>query len=389
VWHEDLDLYHVAATRTEALDLLGRGLLTVLLGVGAFYFGYSSPAGRVIGECLPLPSSRWSRDRVRFAGGTFTAIGVLAYAAYAHTAGGVLFLAANMEMRSELSAGMHAYFFGIRFLELGLLLRCVAHWRWGAGRLRRATLLLHALAVMVAVGMLGSRAWPMEVLFMILVARAALVRAPRLRTFALTVCGGLFLFSVYDQYRNLTHQGFSGEEVDEISVARLDALYEGALGGRNFDMMDNLLAVIHYTPDRLPHLLGSSYAHFFVNFVPRRMWEGKPKGVDSLLAERIYGWGIGGAPPGTLGELYLNLHLAGVVVGMALFGGLARVIRVYTLREAKHPFLALVLGASLVFVGMLTRGSFFQVATVCAMRLAPLLLAAIAVQTPRRPAPAR
>ncbi len=383
VFHEELDLYHIALGRSDALDLLGRGLLIVLLGVGAFYFGYASPIGSGLGRRLPLPSARWSRARVRVASVVCTTFGTAAYAAYARAAGGVLFLATNMEMRSELSAGMHAYFFGIRFLELGLLLRWVAHLRWGSGRLGRATLVLHALAVMVAVGMLGSRAWALEILFMMLVARAVLVRAPRLRTLAVTVAAGLFLFSIYDQYRNLTHEGVSDEELVELSFDGADTLYEGVLGGRNFDMMDNLLAVIHYTPNRLPHLLGSSYAHFFVNFIPRQLWEGKPKGVDSLLAERIYGWGIGGAPPGTLGELYLNAHLAGVVVGMALFGGLARAIRVYAEREAKHPFLALVLGAALIFVGMVTRGSFFQVATVWAMRLVPLILAALFVRMPR------
>ncbi|MFN8178341.1 MAG: O-antigen polymerase [bacterium] len=383
VWHEKLNLYHILVDRPTALDLLARGLLVVILGVCGFYLGYASPQAASLGARLPVPRSRWSVRRVRALSLLFTTIGAASYAAYAHAAGGLIFLATNMELRSELSAGMHLYFFGIRFLELGLLFRYVGHLRGRAGRLRRFSLAIHALAVMVAVGLLGSRAWAMEVLFMMLVVRAAMLRPPRLRTLAIVVASGLFLFSVYDQYRNLTHHGFRASEAKEISVGSATAVYDGVLGGRNFDMMDNLLSVLWYTPDRLPFLLGSSYLHFFVNFVPRGLWPGKPKGIDSILAEKIYGWAMGGAPPGTIGELYFNFQFAGVVVGMALFGALVRVAWTYSKRERRHPFLALFLGATLVFVGMVTRGSFFQVGSTWAMRIVPIFLGSLLVRAGR------
>lgn len=377
VWHEDLDLYHIFVDRSTALDLVARGLLVALLGVGAFYLGYASPAAAALGTRLPLPSARWSGGRTRALAVFFTAIGAVSYAAYAKSAGGLIFLATNMELRSQLSAGMHAYFFGIRFLEIGLLFRYVVHLREGASRTRRFSLGLHAVAVMVAVGLLGSRAWAMEVLFMLLVVRATLLRPPRLRTLGVIVAAGLFLFSVYDQYRNLTHKGFEAHEAQDISFAHVGRIYEGALGGRNFDMMDNLVSVLYYTPSPLPYLLGSSYLHFFVNFVPRGLWPGKPKGIDSILAEKIYGWGMGGAPPGTIGELYFNFQLPGVLVGMGLFGFFARCVWTYANRQKRHPFLALFLAATLVFIGMVTRGSMFQVGSTCTMRLVPILLGSL------------
>jgi hypothetical protein len=91
---------------------------------------------------------------------------------------------------------------------------------------------------------------------------------------------------------------------------------------------------------------------------------------------------MGGAPPGTIGELWLNFRWAGVLCGMAVFGAACRLIRVYAGREARHPFLALFLGVTLVFVGMVTRGSFFQVGTTCTMRLVPILLGSLLVVSP-------
>jgi hypothetical protein len=386
VWHEDLDLYHILVSRHDAIDLLARALLVVILGVVAFYLGFVSPAAAALGRRLPLPSSRWSPRRTRAVATCFTALGVASYVAYARAAGGLLFLATNMELRSELSAGMHAYFFGIRFLELGLLFRYVDHLRAAVGPWRRLSLGLHTLAVMAAVGLLGSRAWAMEVLFMMLVVRTWLLRPVRVRTLGLVVAGGLLLFSVYDQYRNLTHKGFEAHEAQEISVGQAGVIYKGVLGGRNFDMMDNLLSVMRYTPSPLPYLLGSSYLHFFVNFVPRRLWEGKPKGIDSILAERIYGWGMGGAPPGTIGELYFNFHWPGVLVGMALFGFFASCVWTYARREPRHPFLALSFAATLVFIGMVTRGSMFQVGSTWTMRVAPIVLGGL-LASGGRPAP--
>lgn len=379
LWHEDLDLYHIPLGRTEALELLGRGVLVVVVAVLAFYFGYLSPLGAAVAARAPVPPRLWQPGRVRAISLLFTAIGAASYAMYARAAGGLVFLATNMELRSELSAGMHVYFFGIRFLELGLLFRYAQHLQSATRRSRPVPIGLHALLVMVAVALLGSRAWAMEVLFMMLVVRALLLRPPSARALLVTVVVGLFAFSVYDQYRNLTHEGLEAHELGEISVGQADALYEGVLGHRNFDMMDNLLSVLEFTPGPLPYLMGSSYAYYFTNWIPRKLWAGKPKGVDSILAERIYGWRMGGAPPGTIGELWMNFGWAGVIVGMAVFGAACRWIRDYAARVPKHPFLAMFLGASLVFVGMVTRGSFFQVGITATMRVIPMLLGSLLV----------
>jgi hypothetical protein len=61
----------------------------------------------------------------------------------------------------------------------------------------------------------------------------------------------------------------------------------------------------------------------FVWFVPRALWSGKPiMSIGSWYATTVLGWapGSGETSPTLPGDFYLNFGLAGVLVGMFLYG---------------------------------------------------------------------
>lgn len=95
---------------------------------------------------------------------------------------------------------------------------------------------------------------------------------------------------------------------------------------------ENLEYIISSVPDRTPYLGGVTYLKPLLWWVPRSLWPEKPENITRLIVyePRPHSF-AGGTSQGVtmIGEMYWNLGLVGVVVGMYLFGLIARVIEVY------------------------------------------------------------
>jgi oligosaccharide repeat unit polymerase len=94
--------------------------------------------------------------------------------------------------------------------------------------------------------------------------------------------------------------------------------------GGDFSEVENFVELKQLVPEELPRLGGRSIWQVPGAFLPRQIYGDKPKPVDFELAEAIYGHGSKAGTPFTLaGELFWNYGIAGVLIGMALLGGLA------------------------------------------------------------------
>ena len=73
-------------------------------------------------------------------------------------------------------------------------------------------------------------------------------------------------------------------------------------------------------------LLGQSYIAAFVAFIPRNVWEDKPRGPDSLYAQQFLGAPKEGQgiPVSSTAEMYWNFGLAGVLTLSFVYGALLR-----------------------------------------------------------------
>ena len=96
-------------------------------------------------------------------------------------------------------------------------------------------------------------------------------------------------------------------------------------------------------------LWGSSYGAAVFAFVPRAIWEDKPRGPGSLYAQNFLGEVREGlaVPVNPTAEEYWNFGFVGVILLSALYGGLIRYAHNIYMRRQENPF---VVAAFVLFV---------------------------------------
>lgn len=82
------------------------------------------------------------------------------------------------------------------------------------------------------------------------------------------------------------------------------------------------IAVIAMVPEKIEPLYGESYLGALLFFIPRAIWEDKPRGVGAMYAQEFFGATADGLgiPIGPVGEAYWNFHIPGVILVFFLFG---------------------------------------------------------------------
>ena len=87
-------------------------------------------------------------------------------------------------------------------------------------------------------------------------------------------------------------------------------------------------------------LLGQTYLAAVFAFVPRPLWEDKPRGAGSMFAQTFLGTTEDGfaVPIGAVAEAYWNFNVPGVVVLFVLYGFLLRRVHGLYLRRYSDPF---------------------------------------------------
>ena len=130
------------------------------------------------------------------------------------------------------------------------------------------------------------------------------------------------------------------------------ALYASDLG-----TFDDLVAMRELVPASIPFLNGGTIREIPQALVPRRLWPGKPVGVDARVASYLYP-GVAVAVPISLqGELYWNGGLAVVIGGSLVIGAAFGALGRFGLRSRiRTPFFVLYAVALPFTHAFLTRG---------------------------------
>lgn len=160
----------------------------------------------------------------------------------------------------------------------------------------------------------------------------------RLAVFLLPI--GLSLFGALAIIRSSGQTGDTA--VQALMSARADQVFEAVqteLEGRRYLSGSSAIVLEGHEVLDGP-LLGRTYLAAIFVFVPRPLWEDKPRGAGSLFAQTFLGTTRDGfaVPIGAVAEAYWNFNVPGVIVLFALYGLLLRRVHGLYLRRYSDPF---------------------------------------------------
>jgi oligosaccharide repeat unit polymerase len=161
----------------------------------------------------------------------------------------------------------------------------------------------------------------------------------------------------------------------QVQLSDVSARSAGTSFAASLDIYQPYLAIIDGFPDRHEFLWGSSFAYLLVHPIPRSLWPEKPEapivGITRLtLGDAAVQSGV--AYP-NIGEFYANFGVAGIVIGMWLFGIVMRCSYEYMKRYSDNDWARVAYAITLPFlVQVVSRGYFVQIAQEAAFLFAPL-----------------
>lgn len=122
-----------------------------------------------------------------------------------------------------------------------------------------------------------------------------------------TITGGLQSFDLLTGVSSLSSQ------------LSLEGVIEFASGSDLVDIRTFVLLVDNYGRV-LPLKYGSTMLRIFYQFIPRAIWPDKPYDLGLEIGQLAGASSLSGTPPGFFGEMYMNFHVFGVLIGGFLLG---------------------------------------------------------------------
>lgn len=137
------------------------------------------------------------------------------------------------------------------------------------------------------------------------------------------------------------------------------------------DEMTYMINFIMRMPADYGFKYGATFLQLFLMPIPRFLWEDKPSVMQIDVTKIFYpqyaandiAW-----PPSLAGELYVNFQVAGIVLGMFLFGWLCGRLQVYALRSTSY-YRVLIYSMALFTVFREVRGDFATITSIFLMQL--------------------
>jgi len=313
-----------------------------IVGLLAFYMGYYSKAGTKIADHVPAMADEVSSHRLRVLAWTFIAIGAVGLWAYMETSGGWREFWSKPHGLGGKTEHTTAYVYQLpELMIVGFFL--IVYDAMTQPRLDAAAwgrILIASIGGIGVYTLLWSRRtfilWAMITVFILYFLRKR--KFPNVMTlllFATLVSAAVVVALAYRPY---LHLGSSAEElasVDPLEHTLPTASQEG-------DEFDSFLAIVDLYPAYIPYDYFTIYARIPLHPIPRLLWPDKPplfvSSWDAFLYQSRIGWG---ASESLLGDLYIQMGLLGVVIGMVAAGVLWRFFFAYLQKAPTSGFMQL------------------------------------------------
>jgi hypothetical protein len=147
----------------------------------------------------------------------------------------------------------------------------------------------------------------------------------KISTFTLIISGiGLFTYaSLIRLWRSIV--GAMSEPTMKAGLAEISRSvtlesFLDIIGSPNLADIRIFLVIENFYGRTLPLKYGETLLRVVTQFIPRVLWPGKPTDLGVEIGRLYNPYTLSGSPPGFFGEMYLNFHFFGVILGGALLG---------------------------------------------------------------------
>ncbi|VBB09403.1 Hypothetical protein LUCI_4693 [Lucifera butyrica] len=318
-------------------DIVGAwnwALLYLMLAYALFLAGYYSPLGPAVSRALPRLNSEWDSNKAIVLLPFLLVIAILSFYSLVQMSGGLSNYILNKQ--EALTEGGTTYLMsGTSLIGMSLIIMQIIFckyrkWKWVA-----IALVPLVLGQAILSGSKGVLFQPVLSAFIVF---HYLRRPVKFRYLLALVLAFVIITPFINIYRNATEVGqiSKGTEI----FADFDRA-EFSIMGR-FHALDAFIYIIKDTPAVMDYQLGGTVLPIFVAWIPRFLWPDKPViSFGKVFGETYFGniySGTGTAPsPTIIGDGYINLHVAGVIL-VAFFGGVFfRTVYDYCIKRNAGP----------------------------------------------------
>jgi len=321
---------------------LNWAMTVAIVGLLAFYMGYYSKLGTKMADHVPAMTGEVSSDRLRVVAWTFIAIGAAGLWAYMETSGGWREFWSKPHGLGGKTEHTTAYLYQLpELMIVGFFL--IVYDAMTGPRLDLAAVGRVLFASIGGIGVysiLWSRRtfilWTMITVFILYFLRKS--KFPNIMTILLFATLVFAAVVAALAYRPYLHLGSSAEEL--ASVAPLEHTVSTA--SQEGDEFDSFLAIVDLYPEYISYDYFSIYARIPLHPIPRFLWPDKPplyvSSWDAFLFQSRITWG---ASESLLGDLYIQMGILGVFIGMVVSGVLWRFFFAYLQKAPSSGFMQL------------------------------------------------
>lgn len=303
-------------------------MICIALGLHFFQIGYFSKLGRLLIKKKPVNSYDWSIKKIKQLAIAFSLISLFAFLIVFQMSGGIAAYYLNIKNAIvKIATGSSLLFMAIILIKIPLLI-------WFCYNLKHKrfsiSFYLFFIFVIFLLMSLGERG-PFMFLFISLMVcyNYAKKRVNFFLMVTIGICLLMFL-TIYIQYRELTGDKFKHQNISKhISYFNIKTYANFII---NFDQLDRVKDMTKYVPKKLNFQYGKTFFNLIFKPIPSRIWSGKPQGAGTISTRALYPNVFAAKvtfAPSVVGELYLNFHILGVIVGLFFYGVLMKVLNVH------------------------------------------------------------
>jgi hypothetical protein len=369
-------------------QLFQSALLLGALGFICFLGGYLGKMGILIGRKLPAFGEHWSQRRVVQVAIAYTLIGMAGYSFAVARSGGFGLFLSTLQGRRLLAAEGNWVFASALYLVHAAMLITGAYW-FKTKRLGALFLICLILSAGSAVAQGGRSAVLVNMLALLVMfyyLRAFRPGRILINTLIIGMFAALGLYFVVIQKAIRTQT--LGVGVPGAVIAPSKLLVGNAVASfvKEFTQFDWFVIILDIVPSLIVFQHGKTFLQFFAMFVPQTLWPAKPLPISFVTSMQL-GGARSGTPFTLVGELYLNFHVPGIILGMVLFGIFVRALYAYLRKNINDPAVILLYAYSFSSLhGLFTR-TFAPRAFTLVLFMIPTIFALRYISRGKTPAP--